>query len=146
MIVFYYNCPFLLSSQVPEALKRSSNFEGQESYFPDRNTLQKYRVIVCTLICAGRLVNFIWRFLFFFNHEKCEHLLNISIFLDQYLLSLSLDWSLAVFLLGTSATFLLMNVVMLWRPLHWFPLLVYKALSLSQVKLCYLVILVNLVL
>jgi hypothetical protein len=35
-------------------LKRSSNFEGQESFFPDRNTLLKYRVIVCTLICAGR--------------------------------------------------------------------------------------------
>ncbi|KAF4530666.1 hypothetical protein B566_EDAN004905 [Ephemera danica] len=44
-------------ANVPEVLKSTANFCDRECYFPSLTELKSYRIIVATLICAGRLVS-----------------------------------------------------------------------------------------
>ncbi|KAG1654294.1 putative helicase mov-10-B.1 [Nymphon striatum] len=57
-------------SSIPSSVK-CSNHNGTEFYFPNGNDIQKYRIVICTLITAGRLVRGHFEYVFVDEAGQC---------------------------------------------------------------------------
>ncbi|KAG1686823.1 putative helicase mov-10-B.1 [Nymphon striatum] len=55
--MFRLNALSRIWKSIPNSVQKCSNYNGSEFYFPDGDDLQQYRIIISTVVTAGRLLS-----------------------------------------------------------------------------------------